>query len=271
MSELLPMIVILAATGAFAGVLAGLLGVGGGIVLVPAFFHVFRGLGYDSPQLMQICLATSLATIVVTSVRSVLAHSRRGAVDWETLRRWAPGIAVGALAGVLFASGLRTVTLQAIFAGLAFLVALYMAFARPHWRLADRMPSGGRVWAFAPGVGFFSVLMGIGGGSFGVPLMTLHNVPMHRAVATAAGFGVTIAVPGVAGFLLMQVAPEGRPPLTFGAVNLPAFLLVIATTLVTTPLGVRLAHAMDPTPLRRVFALFLMLVAANMMRKALGW
>jgi uncharacterized membrane protein YfcA len=270
-ADLVPMIVILAATGAFAGVLAGLLGVGGGIVLVPALFYVFTGLGYNSPQLMQICLATSLATIIVTSLRSVLAHNRKGAVEWETLRRWAPGIAVGAVLGVAFASGLRTVTLQAIFAALAFAVALYMAFARPHWRLADRMPEGGRVWAFAPGVGFFSVLMGIGGGSFGVPLMTLHNVPMHRAVATAAGFGVTIAVPGVAGFLLMQVAPEGRPPLTFGAVNLPAFLLIIATTLVTTPLGVRLAHAMDPVPLRRVFAVFLMLVAANMMRKALGW
>lgn len=271
MAELLPMVLILAAAGAFAGVLAGLLGVGGGIVLVPAFFHVFWGLGYHSAQLMQICLATSLATIVVTSARSVLAHAAKGAVDWGTLRRWAPGIAAGALAGVAFASGLRTVTLQAIFAGLAFAVALYMVLARPHWRLADRMPEGARVWAFAPGVGFLSVLLGIGGGSFGVPLMTLHGVPMHRAVATAAGFGLTVAVPGVAGFLLIEVAPEGRPPLTFGAVNLPAFLLVIATTFVTAPLGVRLAHATDPGRLRRIFALFLMLVAANMMRKALGW
>lgn len=270
LADLLPMILVLAATGAFAGVLAGLLGVGGGIVLVPAFFYVFSALGYDSPQLMQICLATSLATIIVTSVRSVLAHNRKGAVDWETLRRWAPGIAVGAVLGVVFASGLRTVTLQAIFAGLALLVAVYMAAARPHWRLGERMPQGPLVWTLSPGVGFLSVLMGIGGGSFGVPLMTLHNVPMHRAVATAAGFGVTIAAPAVAAFLLLDVAEAGRPPFTFGAVNLPAFLLVIAMTFVTTPLGVRLAHAMNPVPLRRVFAVFLMLVAANMMRKALG-
>ncbi len=266
-----PLLVLLAATGAFAGILAGLLGVGGGIVLVTAFFYVFDALGYDSPQIMQICLATSLATIIVTSVRSVLSHHAKGAVDWSILRRWAPGIVLGAALGVLVASMLRTVTLQLIFAGLAFVVALYMAFGRPSWRLGSEMPKGPFVWAVSPVVGLLSVLMGIGGGSFGVPLMTLHGVPMHRAVATAAGFGVIIAVPGVAGFLMLDVPPEGRPPLTVGAVNIPAFLLIIAMTLLTTPLGVRMAHALDPRPLRRIFAVFLMVVAANMMRKALGW
>lgn len=269
--ELLTMAALLAAAGAFAGVLAGLLGVGGGIVLVAAFFYVFGALGYDSPALMQICLATSLATIVVTSARSVLAHHRRGAVDWSILRGWAPGIALGALAGVAVAAALRTATLQAIFGGLALLVGLYMLFGRDSWRLADRMPSGLRTLAFSPPVGFLSVLMGIGGGSFGVPLMTLHGVPMHRAVATAAGFGLVIAVPGAAGFLLLDVPPAGRPPFTFGAINLPAFLIVIAMTVLTAPLGARLAHALDPRPLRRIFALFLMAVAANMIRKALGW
>lgn len=270
-AQIWPMVLLLAATGAFAGVLAGLLGVGGGIVLVTAFFYVFTALGYDGPQLMQICLATSLATIIVTSVRSVMAHHGRGAVDWAVLKGWAPGIAVGALAGVVVAALLRTSTLQAIFATLAFLVALYMAFGRADWRLGKRMPQGPVVWAVSPVVGLLSVLMGIGGGSFGVPFMTLHGVSMHRAVATAAGFGVIIAVPSVVGFLFLDVAPEGRPPFTIGAVNLPAFLLVIAMTLLTAPLGARMAHALDPRPLRRIFAVFLMLVAANMMRKALGW
>ena len=123
--------------------------------------------------------------------------------------------------------------------------------------------------ALSPSVGFLSVLMGIGGGSFGVPLMSLFNVPIHRAVATAAGFGVLIAVPSVIGFLLVDAAPNS-PPLTVGAVNLPTFAIVIAMTLITAPLGVRLAHAMDPKPLKRVFAVFLILVALNMLRKSLG-
>ncbi|MCW8844021.1 MAG: sulfite exporter TauE/SafE family protein, partial [Rhodobacteraceae bacterium] len=123
----------------------------------------------------------------------------------------------------------------------------------------------------SPMVGFLSVLMGIGGGSFGVPLMSLHNTPIHRAVATAAGFGVLIAVPSVAGFLLVDIDPASRPPFTVGAVNGPAFLLIIAMTLITAPIGVRLAHALDPKPLKRVFAVFLTLVALNMLRKAFGW
>ncbi len=198
---LVEMGLLLAVIGGIAGVIAGLLGVGGGIVLVPSFFYAFSALGYGGPQLMQVCLATSLATIIVTSVKSVRAHNRRGAVDWVILRGWAPWIA--------------------------------------------------------------------GGGSFGVPLMSLFGVPIHRAVATAAGFGVIIAVPSVIGFLLLQ--PAAPPPLTLGAVNLPAFALVVAMTMVTTPWGVKLAHAMDPKPLKRVFAVFLMVMALNMLRKALGF
>ncbi len=268
--QLLPMLGLLLAIGALAGVLAGLLGVGGGIVLVPAFYYAFAGLGHESPWLMQICLATSLATIVVTSVRSVLAHNRRGAVDWAVLRGWAPGIALGALTGMLAVTALRSQLLQAIFAVLAFAVALYMGFGRARWRLGEAMPGGARRALLSPLIGFLSVLMGIGGGSFGVPLMSLYGMPIHRAVATAAGFGVIIAVPSVLGFLLVEIPAAARPPLTLGAVNLPAFAVVVAMTLLSAPLGVRLAHAMDPTPLKRVFALFLAAVALNMLRKALS-
>ncbi|MCU9846787.1 sulfite exporter TauE/SafE family protein [Defluviimonas sp. WL0024] len=269
MSDLLPMLALLLAIGAFAGVIAGLLGVGGGIVLVPAFFYAFTGLDYGGPDVMQVCLATSLATIIVTSTRSVLAHHRKGAVDWAILKGWAPGIATGAVLGVLAVAQLRTPALQAIFGTLALVVAFYLGFGRADWRLALAMPLGGRRAVLSPAVGFLSVLMGIGGGSFGVPLMSLHGVPIHRAVATAAGFGVVIAVPSVAGFLLTGV--DGAPPYTVGAVNLPAFVTIIAMTLITTPWGVKLAHAMDPKPLRRVFAAFLALVALNMLRKAAGW
>ncbi|WP_138933327.1 sulfite exporter TauE/SafE family protein [Roseovarius arcticus] len=270
-SLFLAMAAMLLAIGAFAGVLAGLLGVGGGIILVPSFFYAFTTLGYGGPQLMQVCLATSLATIIVTSVRSVLSHHRKGAVEWSILRTWAPGIAVGAVLGVVVAAGLRSGTLQGIFGILAFCVGIYMTFGRAHWRLGDTMPSGLRRAIMSPIVGFLSVLMGIGGGSFGVPLMSLHGVPIHRAVATAAGFGAAIAVPSVIGFLMVDIAPEGRPPLTLGAVNGPAFLIVIAMTLLTAPLGVKLAHALDAKPLKRAFGIFLTLIALNMLRKALGW
>jgi uncharacterized membrane protein YfcA len=263
------MLLLLLAIGAFAGVMAGLLGVGGGIILVPAFYYAFAALGYDGPDLMQICLATSLATIIVTSLRSVFAHNRKGAVDWDILRGWAPGIAIGAALGVLAVSHLRTPALQAIFGCLALVVAFYLGLGRAHWRLGESMPGGVRRVMMSPLVGFLSVLMGIGGGSFGVPLMSLYGTPIHRAVATAAGFGVVIAVPSVAGFLMTQA--DAAPPYTVGSVNLPAFFVIIAMTLITAPWGVKLAHAMDPKPLKRVFAVFLAIVALNMLRKAAGY
>ncbi len=269
MTLLLLMAVLLMAIGAFAGVLAGLLGVGGGIVLVPAFFYAFSVLGYEGPQLMQLCLGTSLATIIVASIRSVLSHNKKGAVDWDILKTWAPGIVVGAVIGVTVASTLRSTALQAIFGGLAIVVGLYMTFGNKNWRLAEAMPIGVTRAALSPSLGFLSVLMGIGGGSFGVPVMSLYNTPIHRAVATAAGFGVIIAVPSVIGFLLLK--QETAPPFSIGSVNFIAFGLVIAMTLVTAPYGAALAHRMDPGPLKKVFGVFLTLVALNMIRKASGW
>lgn len=260
---------ILLVLGAFAGVLAGLLGVGGGIILVPAFFYVFSALGYDSPQLMQICLATSLATIIVTSMRSVMSHHKKGAVVWDILKTWAIGIVIGAALGVMVASSLRSEVLQAIFGVLAICVGLYMALGKSEWRLGDQMPGGVTRGVLSPIVGFLSVLMGIGGGSFGVPIMTLFGIPIHKAVATAAGFGVIIAVPSVIGFLFVDIAVA--PPFTIGAVNVLAFGVIVSMTLITAPWGAALAHRLDPKPLKRIFGGFLILVALNMLRKALGW
>ena len=267
MTLLVAMGAMLLAIGAFAGVLAGLLGVGGGIILVPAFFYAFTVLGFAGPDLMQMCLGTSLATIIVTSIRSVMAHQKKGAVDWSILKGWAPGIVVGAIAGVALVAQLRSEALQAIFGILAIVVGLYMTFGNAAWRLGPAMPGGITRAILSPLLGFLSVLMGIGGGSFGVPVMSLYGVPIHRAVATAAGFGVIIAVPSVAGLLLTPVSPS--PPLTIGAVNLVAFGLVIAMTLITAPWGAALAHRMDPKPLKRVFGIFLTLVALNMLRSVL--
>lgn len=269
LSVLLPMLATLLVIGAFAGVVGGLLGVGGGIVLVPAFFYAFGALGYGGDQLMQICVATAMATIAITSVRSVASHNKKGAVDWSVLKTWGPSLIVAASAGTFVASRLSSVTLQAVFGTLAGLAGLWMAFGRDTWRLGAAMPGQPVRSLLAGAVGFFSAMMGIGGGTFGVPLMTLYSMPIHRAVATASGFGVLIAVPAVLGFLFLPVADA--PPYTVGAVNLPAFLVVIGTTLLTTPLGVRLAHSMNPKPLKRAFAVFLTLVALNMLRKVLGW
>lgn len=265
----LPMLVLLLVIGAISGIISGLLGVGGGIVLVPAFFYAFSALGYHSDTLMRICIATSLATIIVTSIRSVQAHNKRGAVDWDILKGWAPGMVIGSVIGVFAVSHLQTTALQAIFGGLALVIAFYLGLGRSEWRIADHMPGRVGRGILSPLVGFLSVLMGIGGGSFGVPLMTMFGVPIHRAVATASGWGIAIALPSVLLFLFTHV--EGAPPYTVGVVNIPAFALIVLSSIQTTPYGVKLAHAMNPGPLKRVFAAFLALVALNMIRKAVGW
>ena len=265
---LLPVLASLIAIGGFAGFLAGLLGVGGGIVLVSAFFYAFQSLGYDGPQLMQVCLATSLATIIVTSIRSTQSHHKKGAVDWQILRQWAPGIAVGALFGVALAANLQSQILQLTFGGLGAIIGLYLAFGRQSWSIGAALPTG--LWRIvtAPLLGGLSVLLGIGGGSLGVPFMTLHRVPIHRAVATAAGFGLAIAVPSALAWLFVSV-DSPRLPWTFGAVNLPAFFVIIPMTFIFAPIGANVAHRMNAGPLKRLFGVFLLLVATNMVRSAL--
>ena len=268
--ELILLLVFLLLVGAFAGVLAGLLGVGGGIVIVGALFYVFTALGYPAETMMHVCVATSLATIVLTSLRSLRSHWKRGAVDEAVLKSWSPGLIVGAILGVLVADMLKTEALMLVFAVAAFLVALHMSFGSAAWRIADAPPTGAKRAGLSGVVGFLSTLMGIGGGTFGVPLLTLFGLPVHRAVATAAGFGLAIAVPAAAGFLIAGLGEPDRPPFTLGYVNLPAFAIIVPMTVACAPFGVKLAHSMNPRPLKLLFALFLAVTALNMARKALG-
>ncbi len=267
---LLALAALLAATGAVAGVMAGLLGVGGGILLVPCFHFIFERLGFGGPGLMQVCLATSLATIVVTSARSLGAHHRRGAVDLAILRGWVPGIALGALAGVWVVAGLSSHLLQLIFGALGMAIGAYLGLGRPAWRLGAAMPGPWPKRLLSPVIGLVSVLMGIGGGAFAVPLMSLYGVPIHRAIGTAPGFGLAIAIPSVAAFALLALPPGTRPPFTLGAVNLPGVAVVIAMTLLTAPLGAALAHRLPSRPLRAIFAVFLVTLSALMLRDALA-
>lgn len=263
----LPTIVLLLIVGAFAGILAGLLGVGGGIVLVPAFFYAFSSLGYANEQLMQICVATSLATIVFTSIRSVLSHHKKKMVEWRILKVWSPGIIFGALIGVFVAAKLHTDTLTIIFGLLGVLIGLYMAFSKSTWCLGIHMPVGFFRIIISSAVGFLSVLMGIGGGSLAVPLMTLHSIKIHKAVATGAGFGLAIALPSTVGFLFSNPPLGGLPPMTIGYVNLPAFIIIISMTMITAPIGANLAHKLNVIVLKRTFAFFLITVAFNMLYK----
>ncbi len=280
--EILSLAAALLAVGAVAGLIAGLLGVGGGIVIVPALYYMLRGLGYGPEHVMHVCVATSLATIVFTSVRSVMSHAKRGAVDWDMLRDWAPYIVASAVVGVALAGVMNTRALLAVFGGLAFAVALHMAFGFLLQRrraargapepasgpLGDAPPTGWAMRLWASFVGFFSTLMGVGGGTLGVTIMTLYATPIHKAVATAAGLGVLIAAPSTLGFLLTGHGLEGKPPFTLGYVNLAAFAIIVPMTVAFAPLGARLAHALDPRPLRLVFAFFLAVTALNMLRKA---
>ena len=269
MASLALLVVLLVVSGAIAGVLSGLLGVGGGIVLVPAFYYVFSSLGYQSDHLMQICVATSTGTIILTSLRAVLAHHKRGAVSLSLMRTWGPFILMSAVLGVFAATSLRSQQLQLVFSVLAMVAGIYMLMGKSDWHLSTQLPRGLYRGLYASFIGFFSALMGIGGGIFSVPLLTAHSLPPHKAVATSSGFGLMISLPAFVTFLLSGWQVAEKPPLTIGYVNFPALTIVIATTMLTVPIGVKIAHALSPQKIRLIFACTLLLLTSSMLGKAL--
>lgn len=254
----------LALSGLVAGFVAGLLGVGGGIVVVPVLFHVFTALGIDESVRMHLAVGTSLATIVPTSLRSTLAHRARNAVDGALLRGWAPYLVAGVIAGSLLASGMGGRGLTLIFAVVALLVAGHFAFGREGWRFAAKPPEGLARAGLAGGIGFVSTLMGIGGGTLGVPLLTLFGVPIHRAVGTAAGIGLIISVPGTLGFIAAGWDAPLKPPLSLGYVSVVGFALMTPLMVLAAPWGAALAHRLSRKALGLAFALFLVLTSLRM-------
>ncbi len=256
--------IALLATGAFAGIIAGLLGVGGGIVIVPVLFHIFTILEIDDTIKMHLAVGTSLATIIPTSLRSLQSHMKREAVDLDLLKRWALPLLGGVIAGSILAGIIDGAMLTAIFAVIALVVSINMAFGRSNTSSKNSIPKGIGETAIASFIGLFSTLMGIGGGTLGVPIMNLFGFPIHRAVATASGLGVLISIPGAIGFIIAGWGVELRPPFSLGYISLVGFFLIIPATILTVPFGVELAHKVSTKILSRLFSLFLALTALRM-------
>ncbi|MFC0102204.1 sulfite exporter TauE/SafE family protein [Sphingopyxis terrae] len=257
-------------TGAVGGVIAGMLGVGGGIVIVPVLDLVLAALGIDSSVRMHVAVATSLATIIPTAISSSRAHEAKGAVDHEQLRRWGVAIFLGAIAGVLLASRVSGDVLSAVFGIVALLVAVKMLLPLEGKHIAETMPEGVAGQAIPFAIGGISSMMGIGGGTLSVPVMTLFAVPIHRAVGTAALFGLLISAPAAVAFVVTGWHVEGLPPGSLGYVNLIGLAVIGPATFVTAPWGARIAHALSKRQLSILFGLFLTVVAVRMLIRAFG-
>lgn len=263
-SELIWLAVALVTTGLITGVLAGLLGVGGGAVMVPVLYELFRILDVPEAVRMHLAVGTSLAVIIPTSIRSFRGHLKKGAVDVELLKQWAVPVVVGVVAGSVVTAFVSSAFLKAVFAVVATLNAIKLGFGRDSWRLGPDLPQG----AFRPAsgglIGLFSAWMGIGGGVFGNAVMTLYGRPIHQAVATSSGLGVLISIPGMLGYIgAGWTKMDMLPPLSLGFVSLIGALLLFPTSLLTVPIGVKLAHNLSKRRLEVAFAIFLALVAAR--------
>lgn len=253
----------LLASGAVAGFLAGLFGIGGGAVLVPVLFQFLTVLGVDESVRMHVSVATSLGIIVPTSIRSFMAHKKRGAADLELLKSWIIPLPLGVVGASLVAAHVSGDGLKAIFAVIALVLGLRMLLDQPHWRLGTDIP-GNPVRALCGAmIGFFSTLMGIGGGVMNNTFMTLYGRPIHQAVATSAGTGLMISIPGTIGLIWAGWGDPHLPPFSAGYVNLLGVALIIPITTMIAPLGVKVAHAMPRRRMEVLFGLFLLVVAGR--------
>lgn len=251
--------------GLLGGVLAGLLGVGGGIVIVPILFNLFTATDIAEAVRMHLAVGTSLSTIVVTSIASARAHHHRGSLDARLFRAWAPWIALGVVVGTIAAGYASADALKRVFGVIALGVAGYMAFVPAGVALAEKPPEGVLRGALGIGIGGFSTLMGIGGGSLTVPVLVLSSVPVRRAVGTSAAIGLIIAVPGSIGFAVAGWGRPDLPPFSLGYVNLLGFALIVPLTVWTAPIGARIANTIDTRWLKAAFAAFLALTSVRML------
>ena len=255
-------------TGAVAGVLAGLFGIGGGIVIVPVLETALGLAGVDPAIRMHVAVGTSLATIIPTSVSSARAHHSRQSVDVDIVKRWAVFVLAGALLGAWIASLVHSDVLAMVFASLALLVAIKMLFFPESRNLTDAVPRGPLVPVIPVSIGCFSSMMGIGGGTFSVMTLTLFNEPIHRAVGTAALFGLVISLPGMLGFVAAGWGDPRVPPGSLGYVSLIGFACIAPATVLAAPLGARIAHGFSARRLNMLFGLFLIVAAVRLFYRA---
>ena len=254
---------IYALTGAVVGVLAGLLGIGGGVVIVPLLTFTFVAQQFPETYILHLALGTSLATIIFTSISSFRAHHARGAVNWQVVKLIAPGILIGTFLGTWVAAQLTSKFLSVFFACFLYYVAIQMLLniaPRPSRTLPGHVGMFG-VGSFIGGV---SSLVGIGGGSLTVPFLGWCNQPIHTAVGTSAAVGLPIAIAGTLGYLTNGLFVADLPSGSIGFIYLPALLGVSVVSYLTAPLGVRLAHALPVARLKRIFAVFLLLMGTRM-------
>ncbi|MDR3088238.1 MAG: sulfite exporter TauE/SafE family protein [Desulfobulbaceae bacterium] len=257
------------AIGAVAGVLAGLLGIGGGLVIVPVLIYTLTLQRVEHQVIMHMALATSMASIIFTSISSFMAHSRRGAVRWDIVKTITPGILVGTFLGSCVASAMPTLWLKAIFVVFLYTMAWQM-LARKKPKAARELPGTVGISAVGGAIGVVSSLVGIGGGSLSVPFMLWCNVVVHHAIGTSAAIGLPIAVAGTIGYVWNGWGAANLPPYALGYVYLPACLGIVAFSMLTAPLGVRLAHRLPVDTLKRVFATLLLVLATKMLWELAG-
>lgn len=265
---------ILLGLGAVSGFLAGLLGIGGGIVLVPGLFFALNTFGYDGDRVMHIAIGTSLAIIIPTGMSSVRAHWKHNAVRVDLVRRIGIGIVAGVGVGTIIANYISGDTLNIIFAASMVLLAAIMASDPSRFAPSDYVPDHvpGQPWSALMGavIGVLSTLMGIGGATISVPYMTLCRVPIHTAIATASALGLLISIPAALGFVVIGWGVDGLPPFSVGYVNLLACAAIIPASVLMAPFGARVAHRVAVKPLRRIFAAFIAVVALRMWYEVIG-
>ncbi len=265
--DLLPLLGILAVSGLLSGFVAGLLGVGGGIVTVPVLEYSLRFAGVPEQYRMHVAVATSLAAIIPTAISSSRSHHARGAVDWELAKRWSVPMVLAAFAGSLVASHAPLAVLAGVFGGVALIIAAKMLLPLDHLRFATQVPRGLGGGLLATFIGGVSAVMGIGGGTLAVPTLNLCGYPIHRAVGTASFFGLLISVPGTIGYLLAK--PDADLPwMTVGFVSLAGLAVIGPGAMLTATLGARTAHALSRRRLAQAFGVFLLIVGSRMLYRA---
>jgi uncharacterized membrane protein YfcA len=270
-SALLELALLLVAVGALSGFLAGVFGIGGGAILVPVFYECFRLASVPVEVRMPLCIGTSLAIIIPTSIRSWRAHQARGAVDMEILRDWWLPVLIGVVAGSVTARYAPERLFKIVFVGVAWSAAARLLLARENWKFGDDMPKGPLMKVYGFMVGLLSTLMGIGGGLFLNLVMTFYGRPIHQAVATSAALAVLVSILGALGYVYAGwPAAAHYPdvaalqlPFALGYVSLIGTLLVMPTSLLTAPLGVRAAHAMSKRALETAFGCYLFIVGSR--------